>query len=157
MRQSTWRELSSVHSNVTGVGSGSPDWFLLVGCVAMALCGVFTMVADAASKEPVSVTVMLKDLSEKPLELTAKVLSKEVLEVRLEQKAVGYVWKLDEFDPKHFEMLSSERDLGDDPKPGGSEFLVYKFRVLEPGKLAFEWKRPFGKSNAKLVKISVGE
>ncbi len=39
--------------------------------------------------------------------------------------------------------------------PGGSEYKVYRFEVLQPGVLEFEWARPFGNRDARTAKVVI--
>lgn len=107
--------------------------------------------SEATGQRVIQVTVRLSELSEKPLQRTVKSRVGDTLEVRLETRAVGYVWKVVKLAPEEFEVLDSKDQPADEPKPGASEFIVHRFRVKAAGELQFEWRRPFGKSEAKQV------
>lgn len=126
-------------------------WLPLVGLLLWQPEPTSVAAAEATGPRMIQVTVRLNELGEQPLQRTVKSREGDTLEVRLETRAVGYVWKVVKLEPAEFELIESKEQPAEEPKPGASEFVVYRFRIKAAGELRLEWRRPFGKSDGKQV------
>lgn len=125
------------------------------------LCILASMMLNSASSVSATpnpeekVTILLKDLGEKSLDVSVKANAGDVFQVRLEQKAIGKIWRLKDPDTKKFEVLGKPEVVRDKNTPGSSEFKVIRIKALGEGALTFEWVRPFGNPELQTAIVTV--
>jgi inhibitor of cysteine peptidase len=129
----------------------------IIAAAGLVACVVVLEVSRAENKcECMQITINQADLKENPTTITKTVAKGDKLEVRLEQKATGYIWKLVKHDPERLKRIGDvTTETPDNSKPGESEYKVFRFEVLGDGDLEFQLLRPFGKPQPKGLTLSI--
>ncbi len=115
--------------------------------------------ANAAAQKregrTVKVTINQADLKENPEQLTKNVAKGDQLEVRLEYKATGYLWRLTKDDPSKLKREGEPKTEREANEPGAPEYKVFRFDVLDKGELEFQLARPFGNAKPKVLHLKI--
>ncbi|MDG3005399.1 protease inhibitor I42 family protein [Paludisphaera mucosa] len=103
----------------------------------------------------VRITVDQSQLTQSRTRLEGTAAKGDLLEVRLELKATGYTWKLKNHDPNRLKPDGEVTTESQDKKPGGREYKVFRFQVLDEGDLDFQLARPFGNPDPKDLRLHI--
>jgi predicted secreted protein len=114
--------------------------------------------SEAEGSRIVEVTIKQSEFRDHELNVTKSAQKGDLLHVKLEWIANGYVWKLSKADARSLKRVGEgpPETIRERSVPGASEYRLYRFEVIKDGELEFRLARPFGRNpDTKVLRLKI--